>query len=344
MTIGRANGPKSAAQAGEMAAGKHPAAGGRNPQLRRGTMLAKAKKLHRLLTALALIAAAGAGPAYAQEIVVRVNGDPITAVDVAQRSRLIQVSTHKSPPRQEVIDELIDERLKMQTARRYRIEISDAEVSTVVANMASRMRVNSEQFAKALGGAGISINSLRRKLRADLAWNQIVRGKFGNNLQVRDREIQDIISRRNEGKSGATYEYTLRPILLVVPRGAGDAAFLARRREAEGLRSRFQNCEAGLALARGLRDVAIREPISRRSGDLSAKLREVLDSTKIGGLTPPEVTPSGIEVFALCERREARGDTGLERDVREQLFGERFAAEGKQYLRQLRKSSSIQFR
>lgn len=312
-------------------------------------MLAKATNTGRsaclaALTVTVVLCVAGANPAAAQEVVARVNGEPVTAVDVAQRTRLIQVSNHTSPGRQEVIDELIDEHLKMQTARRYRIEVTDAEVNAVVSNMASRMRVNSDQFAKALGAAGISINALKRKLRADLAWNQIVRGKFGNNLQVRDREIQDIISQSKDGAKATTYEYMLRPILLVVPRGAGDAAFMARRREAEGLRGRFQGCEEGLRLARGLRDVAIREPIARRSGDLTQKLREVLDATKVGSLTPPEVTPSGIEVFALCEKREARGDTGQERDVREKLFGERFAAEGKQYLKQLRKSASIQFR
>jgi peptidyl-prolyl cis-trans isomerase SurA len=294
--------------------------------------------------ALALVCLAGATPAAAQRVVARVNGEPITEIDVTQRMRLIQVSTHKAASRKEVLDELIDQHLKMQTARRYRLDISDAEVDRVVANMASRMRVNTEQFAKALSGAGISINALRRKLRADLAWNQIVRGKFGNNLQVNDSEIQKFISRDGKDGKSVAYEYTLRPILLVVPRGRGDAALIARRREAEGLRGRFQSCEQGLRLARGLPDVVIRDAVTRQSGDLAEKLRQVLDTTKVGTLTPPEVTPNGIEVFALCEKREARGDTGLERDVREKLFGERFEAQGKRYLQQLRRSAAIELR
>jgi len=295
--------------------------------------------------ALAISLSATVTPATAQQVVARVNGEPITEVDVIQRSRLIQVSTHKAASRKDVIEELINEHLKMQTANRYRMEISNAEVDRVVGAMAGRMRLNNDQFAKALGTAGISINALRRKLRADLAWNQIVRGKFANNLQVRDREIADVISRDNGNKSGKAYEYTLRPILLIVPRGGGDAAMMARRREAEGLRGRFQNCEDGIRLARGLRDVAVRDPITKLSGDLTGKLREVLDSTKVGTLTPPEVTGNGIEVFALCNRREAKGgDTGQERDVREKLFGERFEAEGKQYLQTLRRSASIQYR
>jgi peptidyl-prolyl cis-trans isomerase SurA len=286
----------------------------------------------------------GTGPAAAQQIVARVNGDPITAVDVEQRTRLIMVSTRKAPSRKEVIDELIDERLKIQTAQRYRLDIPEADVERLITNMASRMRVSNEQFAKALGGAGVGIAALKRKLRADLAWTQIVRGKFGNNLQVGDREVQDIISREHKDGKSATYDYILRPVLLVVQRGAGDAAFLARRREAEGLRTRFQGCEAGLRLARGLPNVVVRDQITKSSGDLPEKLRQVLDTTKVGGLTPPEVTANGIEVFALCEKRETRGDTGLERDVREKVFGERFEAQGKKFIQSLRRDAAIEIR
>ena len=282
----------------------------------------------------------------AQQVVARVNGDPITAVDVAQRSRLIQASTRKAPSQKEVLDELIDEQLKVQTARRYKMEISDADVDNVISGMASRMRATPAQFAQALGGSGISINALKRKIRADLAWNQIVRGKFHGNLQVREREVAALaLSRKKGEKDAVSYEYTLRPILLVVPRGAGEGAFETRRREADALRNRFQNCEEGLRLARGLRDVAVRDQIIRSSGDLSAKLREVLDATEVGRVTPPDITPQGVEVFALCDKKQAKGgDSGAERDVREELFGERFSAQGKQYLQQLRRSASIEFR
>src|SRR5687768_5735242 len=77
-------------------------------------------------------------PAAAQQIVARVNGEPITAVDVAQRTRLIQVGgggQGKAPSRQEVINELIDEQLKIQTARRYRMEITDTEIEQVLSSM-----------------------------------------------------------------------------------------------------------------------------------------------------------------------------------------------------------------
>ncbi len=50
---------------------------------------------------------------------------PITALDIEQRSKLTQMSTHKTPPRQEVIDELINEKLKVREAKKWGLEVTD---------------------------------------------------------------------------------------------------------------------------------------------------------------------------------------------------------------------------
>src|SRR5258706_16439417 len=58
--------------------------------------------------------------AFAQVVLLVVNGDPITAFDVEQRTRLLQLmSNGKVPARQEVIDELISEKIKLQLPRRF---------------------------------------------------------------------------------------------------------------------------------------------------------------------------------------------------------------------------------
>jgi peptidyl-prolyl cis-trans isomerase SurA len=299
-----------------------------------------------LAAALVLAAAlAWPGPAAAQQVVARVNGEPITAVDLAQRMRLKQISGDKNITRQQTLDELIDEQLKLQTAARYRIDISEAEVDGVVANMAARMRTTPTQFAKQLQGAGLSINTLKRKLRADIAWNGIIRGKFQASLQVREKDVMAFAEKSGKDAQTTSYQYSLQPILLVVPRGAGDGVFEARRREAEALRARFQGCAEGVRLARGLRDVAVRPLITRTSADFSVKQREVIDATPVGKLTPPDVTSSGVEVFAVCEKKQGIGGaaaSGAVRDAKEELFGEKFQAKGKEYLRELRRSASIQ--
>ena len=86
------------------------------------------------LAALLLVAAQ---PAQAQ-IVALVNGEPITALDIAQRTKLIQLSTQKTPTRQEVLDELIDDKLKVHIGKRYISEVPKREIESAYTNIARR--------------------------------------------------------------------------------------------------------------------------------------------------------------------------------------------------------------
>ncbi len=295
------------------------------------------------LAAAGMLWALAAGPAAAQNIVARVNGEPITAIDVQQRAKLIQASTRKAPPNRQVINELVDELLKLQAAQRYRLDIPESEIDGAITNMANRMHASKEQFAKLLANAGVGMASMRRKVKADIAWQQLVRGKFSASLQVRERDVSTALGTL-KAPSTAAYDYVLRPILLIVPRGASLATFEARRREAEALRTRFQSCDQGIRLTQGLRDVAVKPPITRSSGDFGVKVREVLDATELGHLTPPDITPQGVELFAVCEKKEGAGDTGGERDAREQLFGKKFTAQGQKYLDELRRNAQIEIK
>jgi peptidyl-prolyl cis-trans isomerase SurA len=284
-------------------------------------------------------------PALAQQVVAMVNGDPITAIDIAQRTKLINLSSHRIPTRQEVLDELIDEKLKLQIAKRYKLEISDTEVDGTFNNIANRAGNTPQAFAQALTGQGISPESVKARIRADMGWAQIVRGKFQSNFQIRERDIIDTLqTSRKEGEAAVGYEYTLRPILLLIPRGSPEPVIAARKREAEGLRTRFQGCEEGFRLARGLKDVAVRNQVIRTSGDLTAQLREILDSTQEGRLTPLEMTQQGIEMYALCGKRQTTSDLPGSREIREKLYQERFTDQGKRYLKELRAGAMIEYR
>lgn len=185
---------------------------------------------------------------------------------------------------------------------------------------------------------------LKARIRADMAWSQIIRGKFQSKFQIREKDVIEQVETRKKPDQAA-YEYTLRPILFIVPRGSPATVFAARSKEAEALRGRFQGCEEGLAFARSLRDVTVRDPITRSSADLAASLRELLDKTVIGRLTPPEQTTQGVEVFAVCSKKEiAGGETPARREVRDEMLQERFVDQGKRYLRELRKSAMIEYK
>ena len=116
--------------------------------------------------------------------------------------------------------------------------------------------------------------TLKSRIRADLTWQFIIRGRYQSSLQVSEKSVLAAIETQKKDDAGQVgYDYTLRPILFVVPHGNQELAE-ARRRDAEALRTRFTQCDTGLAFARSLRDVAVREPITKNSSDLAPALRE----------------------------------------------------------------------
>src|SRR5262249_12080291 len=159
----------------------------------------------RYLLVAALAAAAFAAPplapARAQQVVVVVNGDPITAIDVAQRTKLLALSTHRNPSRQEIVDNLIDEKLKLQIAKRYKLEITDSEVDESFKTIASRTNSTPEKFAQSLTAQGLSVEAVKTRIRADMGWSQIIRGKFQSNFLIRERDLLETLqSERKDGK------------------------------------------------------------------------------------------------------------------------------------------------
>ncbi len=307
-------------------------------------MIALATKFRSLLAAAMLLAVASSGAA-AQNVVVIVNGEPITALDIEQRSKFIQLSTQKTLPRQEVIDELIDEKLKVKEGKRWGIEVPETEIDSTYSAMAGRMRQTSAQLTENLGKSGVNASTLKARIKADLTWQNLVRGRFQSSLQLSDKEILTAMEEKNiEEKDVVVYDYIVRPVLLLVPPGAAQPVYEARVKEAEGLRGRFRSCNEGLGLARSLRDVAIRDQITRTSSDMPAEIRKALEGIPVGQLTAPEVTRLGVEMYAVCSKHESKADTPGKRQAREAMYAERFEQQSKQYLQRLRREALIERR
>ena len=294
-----------------------------------------------LLTAAVLMLglSALATVARAQQVVVIVNGEPITALDIEQRAKLDQLSTHKVPTRQEVLDELINEKLKVREAKKWGLEIPSSEIDTAYASVASRMRLTPEQLTEQLAKSGVNASTLK----ADMTWPQLVRGRYQASLQIGDKDILTAMDSKSNDTVG--YDYTLRPILFLVPTGSAETFVEGRKREAEALRSRFQDCEAGISFARALKDVAVRDQVVRSSADIPAELRKVLDGVEVGRLTAPEVTKFGIEMFAICAKKESTADNSpIRRQVRDSIMAERLEKRSKQYLQELRRGAMLEYK
>jgi peptidyl-prolyl cis-trans isomerase SurA len=296
---------------------------------------------------LALVLLGCATPGHAQ-VAVMVNGEPITDFDIEQRTKLDFLSSHKASTRQEVIQELVDQKLKIREAKQYSVDPGSSDVDEAYGQMASRMRLSSDQLNKVLEAQGIRPDTLKQRIKSEMVWTALVRGRFKESLQVSEKEVNAAAGAPTDVKDDKTltesFEYKMQPIVLIVPKGSPPAAIELRRKEAETLRGRIQTCDEANALFKSMQNAAIRDAVVKTSADMPAPLREVLDKTPIGHLTEPEVTKQGVEMVALCSRNPTTVDTPRKREIRDKMFSDKFEAKSNSYLNQIRKAAMIEYR
>ena len=120
-------------------------------------------------------------------IVAVVNDDPISFTDVRQRARLLLLSLGGQTPTPEQIqrfttqalEQLIDEKLQLQEAAEYEVEISESEISSSIARLAQQSGITRDALVQSLIQAGVNPVSLEEQTRADIAWRRIMGGLYG---------------------------------------------------------------------------------------------------------------------------------------------------------------------
>jgi len=285
-------------------------------------------------------------PAQAQTVAVMVNGEPITDFDIEQRSKLDFVSIHKQPSRQDVINELIDEKVKIKEAKKFGVDPGASDIDQAFAQMSQRMRITPEQLTKSLEAQGIRAETLKQKIKTDMVWGSLVRGRYKERLQVGEKDVAEKVKAEggDDAQQADAFEYRMQPVVLIVPRGSTPSAIELRQKDAETLRARVETCEQANQYFKSMPNAAIREMVIRTSADIPPNLRKVLDDTPVGHLTPPEVTKQGIEMVALCGRKPTTIDTPKRKEMREKMYAQKYEATSKAYLDEIRKGAMIEYR
>ncbi|GLK55584.1 peptidyl-prolyl cis-trans isomerase SurA [Methylopila capsulata] len=303
-------------------------------------------RLRRLvLPAFVGAALAGAAlPAAAQSIAVVVNGQPILSSEVTGRVALMNLAGGgKGGSVAAARQELIDEKLKLTEAKRYNMVVSDEQVEAAFASIAQRTKLSPAQFTQAIGQRGVPARTLKDRLKAEISWAQLVRRKFASQIAAREKDVVSSVGAAGKADNRAT-QYTLRQVVFVLPKNASDAQVNQRRAEANAARGRFPGCAQAVQFASSLRDVAVKEPITRSTAQLGKPISDNLAKVKVGGLTSPERSEQGVEMIAICERKDIADDSMIRRQAAEELGSKQAEEQSKKYLEQLKSRAIIEVR
>lgn len=279
-------------------------------------------------------------PAAAQAVVALVNGRPVTNFDIEQRMRIAALIERRALGRKPALEELIDDQVKLIEAQRVGYRVTDEGVAGEYLKMAKGARQSEREFDETLKRSGIQPTALRDKIRADLAWIVLLRDQQRRGNEVSNAELDQAIAEKRKSE-GAVTEYTLRQVLFIVPRGGSPGSRIAA---ANAARARFTSCETGFDDIRTLPDVAIRAPVVRASNDIGKALRDLLDKTPVGRMTPPSASPEGVEIVAVCEKKERPASSALRSNMVVELAEKKVNDKSKGFIKELRAKTEIKYR
>ena len=146
-----------------------------------------------------------------------VNGEVITPTDIDQRLQLLVISNgaqlsaeERQRLRDQVLRNLIDETLEIQAAKSEKIDIKQSDIERTLQRVAGNVKQTPDQLAAYLEAHGSNVNTLRRQIQGEIAWQRLQNAKI--DVTVGDDEVKAVIDKLNASKG--TEEYRVGEIFL----------------------------------------------------------------------------------------------------------------------------------
>ncbi len=271
--------------------------------------------LGRSLLLATLLLGGGAGAQDALRIAAVVNDEIISVYDLNARLSLVLASsrvTDKAEARRrlapQVLRSLIDDKLKLQEAKRLRIRVSKKDIDGALGVLERQNGLPRGGLGPFLARNGIDMAVLIDQIESEIVWSKAVNRRLRIQIQIGEDEIDEMLAQfdANKGKP----EHRVADIFLPVDEPEDDEK---TRILAERL---MQQLEAGASfrtLARNFSQsasAAVGGDLGWiKQGQLARELDAALAKMRPGQMSKPIQTQAGYYIILLLDRR---ADPGLE--------------------------------
>ncbi len=239
-----------------------------------------------------------------------VNDRPISYSDVIERAQLLLLGFGSQPTPEQVqqitgraLEQLIDEKLQLEEAQEYEVQIESAEIQAEIEAIARQSGLDRDAFLNQLLQAGINPVSLEEQMRAEIAWRRVMRGLYGSRIRISENQIEDEI--RQLRRAASQTQYNISEIFLY----AGDITQIEQARQAADsiLAQLRQGAPFELAAQR-----FSSAPTAATGGnmgwvtleDLEPEVAEAVRALPGPGLTEPILVADGVYIVAVAGKRE----------------------------------------
>jgi peptidyl-prolyl cis-trans isomerase SurA len=304
------------------------------------------------LASLVCIQQAVAAPTPLDGVVAIVNNDIITRSElnqaVAMAEKQLAASNTPAPPMQQlqlqVLNQLIDKKLELQTAERMGITVSEDQLNQAIQSIAAKNNMTVAQLHDAITNEGVNFAEYRKQLKEQLIMHQVLQEAVGSSIKITPQDIKNAESSPALTANNHA-QYDIDDILIALPDEPSSADVQRAYSSAQSIMTQLKNGAnfKTIAAANSSGDEALRGgDLGWRSlNDLPTVFAEKVISMKPGEIAGPIRTGNGLHIIKLeGVKDESAGHTITETHVRHILIKTNLASDdapAKQEILSLRK-------
>ena len=245
--------------------------------------------------------------------------------------------------RKKATEELIEDRLKFQEAKKLSVTVGDDEVEKAFKGISERNKMTPDQFTQFIKAQGGDAAVMRSRFKSQFTWREVIRRRFGHMITISNKDVDKFVASSKES-AGEGVELQLHKITLAAP-GKLDQKIMAQRLdEAESVRAKFTSCKDTPQLAKSIANAKFEDLSYRSPVTITEPTRSFLLSARDGDMLPGNFTSAGVELYAVCGRRAVKLDEQKRAEVENNLQLKEFERLAQRHIQDLKKDALIEIK
>ncbi len=248
--------------------------------------------------------------------------------------------------REDLLNQLIDEKLTDQEVKKYKITVSDAEIDAFLETIKKNSFGSDENFQAALARDGLTLEDYRARVRERMLRTQLLNREVKSKVVITEDDVRAYYE-AHRGQYGGEMRYHLKHILMRAPEGTDPARREAVRAEMRSILDRVKAGESFESLADRYSDPTLTlkggELGTFALSSLSPRIQEAVRGLSQGEVTPLVEGEQGIQIFLVdrVESTEGRSLGEVSAEIENKLAEEIIDRHFSQWLGNLRARSHI---
>jgi peptidyl-prolyl cis-trans isomerase SurA len=244
------------------------------------------------------------------------------------------------------LDTLINFKLQVQEAKSLGITVGDDEVKEAVEGIKKKYGMTDTVFRDSLKKEGFTIKEYMSRLRDQILVGKVVNQQIRSKIIITDAEVKQYLQKDKTLTADSGEEYRISQIFFATPKN--DEERVKAEEKAANVLKKLKEGESFAELAKTYSEdssAGVGGDLGFiRKGQLSKEFGEVVSTLKVGEVSHPFWSDSGLHIIKLDGITGGKNDQQIMQEARKKLSEKIFQQRYTSWIKSLREKAFVEIR